>query len=113
MARWWPTCSWHNERHPQTGSPVAKVIHNFGRAEKVDRVALARLVNSISRFLTPEQAASAAAGAEVEVLDSRRLGGAWTLDRVWSGSGSARRSAGSRPGAVWTVTRWMVLGLAQ
>jgi len=21
----------HNERHPQTGSKVAKVIHNFGR----------------------------------------------------------------------------------
>ena len=83
----------HNERHPQTGSPIAKVIHNFGRAEKVDRAALARLVNSISRFLTPEQAASAAAGAEVEVLDSRRLGGAWTLDRVWErlGIGAAIR----------------------
>ena len=24
----------HNERHPVTGSPVAKVIHNFGRADK-------------------------------------------------------------------------------
>jgi hypothetical protein len=83
----------HNERHPETGSPVAKVIHNFGRAEKVDRAALARLVASISRFLTPEQAMSAAAGAEVEVLDSRRLGGAWTLDRVWErlGIGAAIR----------------------
>jgi len=29
----------HNERHPETGNPVAKVIHNFGRAEKVDRQA--------------------------------------------------------------------------
>jgi hypothetical protein len=28
----------------------AKVIHNFGRAERVDRVALARLVSSLSRF---------------------------------------------------------------
>ena len=27
----------HNERHPVTGSPVAKVIRNFGRADKVDR----------------------------------------------------------------------------
>jgi len=44
----------HNERHPQTGNPIAKVIHNFGRAEQVDRQALARLVSSISRFLTPE-----------------------------------------------------------
>jgi hypothetical protein len=73
----------HNERHPVSGSPVAKVIHNFGRAEKVDRAALARLVSSISRFLTPEEAAAAAHGAEVEVLDSRRLGGTWTLDRIW------------------------------
>jgi len=83
----------HNERHPETGSPVAKVIHNFGRAEQVDRAALARLVSSISRFLTPEQAMSAAAGADVEVLDSRPLGGTWTLDRVWErlGVGAAIR----------------------
>ena len=38
----------HNERHPETGSLVAKVIHNFGRADTVDRDALARLVSSIS-----------------------------------------------------------------
>ena len=25
----------HNERHPVTGSPVAKVIHNFGGKDKV------------------------------------------------------------------------------
>ena len=89
----------HNERHPRTGSPVAKVIHNFGRADKVDRDALARLVSSISRFLEPEQAVAAAAGAEVEIVDSRRLGGAWTLDRIWErlGIGAAiRRAAGGR-----------------
>jgi len=89
----------HNERSAQTGNPVAKVIHNFGRAELVDRDALARLVLSISRFLTPEQAAAAAHGAEVEILDSRPLGGAWTLDRLWErlGIGAAiRRVATSR-----------------
>jgi Transposase DDE domain len=89
----------HNERHPRTGSPVAKVIHNFGRADTVDRDALARLVASISRFLEPEQAVAAAVGAEVEILDSRRLGGAWTLDRVWErlGIGAAiRRAADGR-----------------
>ena len=75
----------HNERHPVSGNPVAKVIHNFGRVDGVDREGLARLVGSISRFLDPEQAVAAAAGAGtgVQVLDSRRLGGAWTLDRVW------------------------------
>ena len=41
----------HNERHPKTGSPVAKVIYNFGRKDKVDKEALARLVSSISRVL--------------------------------------------------------------
>jgi len=75
------------------GGAHHRVIHNFGRAEQVDRAALARLVSSISRFLTPEQAMSAAAGADVEVLDSRRLGGAWMLDRIWErlGIGAAIR----------------------
>ena len=89
----------HNERHPVTGSSLAKVIHNFGRAEHVDRDALARLVSSISRFLTPEQAIGAVVGTEVEIVDSRPLGGAWTLDRLWErlGIGAAiRRVAGGR-----------------
>src|SRR5215212_340253 len=83
----------HNERHPVSGNPVAKVIHSFGRADTVDREALARLVSSISRFLTPEQAATAAAGGGVEVLDSRRLGTASSLDRLWErlGIGAAIR----------------------
>ncbi len=89
----------HNERHPGTGVSTAKVIHNFGRAELVDRAALARLVSSISRFLDPADAVAAASGADVEILDSRRLGGAWTLDQVWSrlGIGAAlRRAAAGR-----------------
>ncbi len=89
----------HNQRRPDTGTPVAKVIHNFGRADQVDRDALARLVASISRFLEPEQAVAAAAGAEVEVVDSRRLGGAWTLEQLWErlGIGTAiRRVADGR-----------------
>ena len=121
----------HNQRHPQTGTSTAKVIHNFGRADQVDRDALARLVASISRYLTPEQAAAAAGGGEVEVLDSRRLGGAWTLDRLWErlGIGAAIRqvAAGRRldgdavervvfalvaqralePGSKLAATRWV------
>lgn len=54
----------HNERDPDTGMPRAKVIHNFGRADKVDRDALGRLVRSISRFLDPAEAtATTAPGA--------------------------------------------------
>jgi len=47
----------HNERSAETGNLVAKV--------------------------TPEQAAAAAHGAKVEILDSRPLGGAWALDQLW------------------------------
>jgi transposase len=39
----------HNERHPITGKPVAKIIHNFGRTDKLDREQLVRLCRSIAR----------------------------------------------------------------
>src|SRR5208282_5506464 len=79
----------HNERHPVTGSPVAKVIHNFGRADKVDREALARLVKSISRFLEPAEALGALDGSDFDLVDSRRLGGAFVLDQIWHRLGIA------------------------
>jgi hypothetical protein len=85
----------HNERHPVSGSPVAKVIHNFGRADKVDREALRRLVSSISRFLEPGEAIAAAEGSEVEVVDARRFGGAYVLDELWHRLGIARALHGA------------------
>ena len=39
----------HNERHPVTRKPVAKIIHSFGRADELDRDQLVRLCNSIAR----------------------------------------------------------------
>jgi len=121
----------HNERHPRTGSPVAKVIHSFGRADKVDRAALARLVASISRFLSPATATAAAAAGEVEVIDSRRMGAAWVLGQLWDrleiGTAIRRVAAGRRldkdatervifalvaqracePGSKLAATRWV------
>ena len=121
----------HSERHPVTGVPQAKVIHNFGRAEAVDRDGLARLVSSISRFLDPQQAIAAAHAGQIEVLDSRRFGGAWVLDQLWDrlGIGAALRrvAAGRRidggaaervllalvaqralaPGSKLAATRWV------
>jgi hypothetical protein len=65
----------HNERYPVTGSPTAKVVHDFGRADQVDRAALTRLVASISRFLEPEQAVAAAhGGRQAEELAARASG---------------------------------------
>src|SRR5262249_46006147 len=87
-----------NERHPETRVSTVRVVHNFGRAETVNRAGLARLVSSISRYLDPEQAGSVGVGGEVEVLASRRLGAAWVLDRVWArlGIGSAIRRVAQR-----------------
>jgi len=39
----------HNERDPETRKPVAKIIHNFGRADQLDRAQLVRLCRSIAR----------------------------------------------------------------
>lgn len=39
----------HNERHPDTQKPVAKIIHSFGRADTLDREQLVRLCRSIAR----------------------------------------------------------------
>jgi len=85
----------HNERHPETGSPVARIIHNFGRADQVDREALRRLVASISRVLEPAEAVAAGSGLEVEIVDSRRCGGAYVLDALFArlGIGKALRQA--------------------
>ena len=83
----------HNERDPVTGTPKAKIIHNFGRADTVDKEALARLVRSISRFLDPADAVAATASAsdgEIEVLDSRPMGPAWVADRLWERLGIGR-----------------------
>lgn len=73
----------HNERDPDTGMPKAQIIHNFGRAELVDRDGLARLVRSISRFLDPADAVVATSAGEVELRDARPMGTAWVADQLW------------------------------
>ena len=39
----------HNVRHAETGSSVAEIIYNFGRADELDRDDLVRLCRSIAR----------------------------------------------------------------
>ena len=39
----------HNERHPDTRKPVARIIHSFGRADELYQDQLVRLCNSIAR----------------------------------------------------------------
>jgi hypothetical protein len=80
----------HNERDPDTGMPKARIIHNFGRADLVERDHLARLVKSISRFLDPGDAVAAASSGEVQIVDSRPMGTAWVADRLWERLGIAK-----------------------
>jgi len=80
----------HNERDPETGTPRAKLLYSFGRADQVDREALSRLVRSISRFLEPAEAVAATAGGEVRILDARPMGTSWVVAQLWERLGIAR-----------------------
>ncbi|MGH9116128.1 MAG: IS1634 family transposase, partial [Acidimicrobiales bacterium] len=103
----------HNERDPETGVSKAQIIHNFGRADQVDRDGLARLVHSISRYLDPVVAVAATATGEVELLDARPLGTAWVADQLWDRLGIGRtiraavdrRAGPGRPGDAALVER--------
>jgi hypothetical protein len=81
----------HNERDPDTGVSKARIIHNFGRTDLVDRDGLARLIRSVSRFLDPADAVAASADGEVRVLDSRPMGTAWVADQLWQRLGIGRQ----------------------
>ena len=83
----------HNEWDPQTRCAKAKVIYSFGREDELDRAALKRLVESISRYLTPGEAIraqSSAGRADIEYVSSRSFGGAWALEGLWKQLGMAK-----------------------
>jgi len=78
----------HNERDPNKGFAVAKVLYNFGRVEELDVEQLKRLVASISRFLSPEDALAAKAAInlgvpEVKFTSCRSFGGIYLLAALW------------------------------
>jgi len=78
----------HNVRHPESGNPVAEVIHSFGREDQLDRDALGRLVRSIARYLGPQAelettGPAEATGAPLAFVSSKAMGGAWVLDQLW------------------------------
>src|SRR6266571_4570714 len=104
----------HNERNADSGVPEARIIHNFGRTDQVDREGLARLVRSISRFLEPAEAVAATAAGEVRILDARPMGTSWVVARLWERLGIGRSvmvaAAGRRldPEAVERVAFAMV-----
>jgi hypothetical protein len=73
----------HNERN-ERGVPVARVIHNFGREDRLDREALLRLVRSIQRFLGGEEALRAGTPEGFRFVRAPESGGPHALDQLWS-----------------------------
>src|SRR5690606_12667726 len=66
------------------GKSRTRVVHGFGRKDRLDEEALLRLVNSISRYLDSDVAAKVRHGvgleAPFEFLGAKQLGGTHVLD---------------------------------
>jgi hypothetical protein len=85
----------HNERHPVTRKPVAKIIHNFGRVDKLDRQNLVRLCKSIARVCnltvidplddSQEQGLANACGLpkNLKISKTYALGCVHAIDALW------------------------------
>lgn len=66
----------HNTRHPEKGYAKAEVIYSFGRREQLDVEAIKRLINSLCRFISPEDALKLqtnSRGALTQVHASKKL----------------------------------------
>jgi len=83
----------HNERHPQTRKPVAKIIHNFGRADQLDSDDLVRLCHSIARVCgvtitdpfqqTDEGASYSPLPDDLKIGKTRELGCPVVIEALW------------------------------
>jgi hypothetical protein len=74
----------HNTRHPEKGYSRAEVVYSFGRRDKLDVAALKRLVSSLSRFISLEDAQKIEAhGTGLKFISSRPAGGALLLKGLW------------------------------
>jgi hypothetical protein len=86
-----------NVRHPEKGHVEAKVVHSFGRADRLDRAALERLVRSIRRVLdgdggeAPADAKGQARAIEIEA--SFELGVVHVVEQLWARLGIGRAIA--------------------
>jgi len=85
----------HNERHPKTRKPVAKIIHNFGRADQLDRQELVRLCHSIARVCGlivtdpydesagSSEKASVSLGDKLSIRQTLALGCPMVIEALW------------------------------
>lgn len=77
----------HNSRHPEKGYSRAEVIYSFGRRDQLDVEALKRLISSLSRFISPEEAlelqATTGNSSGLRFVSSRSAGGVLVLNSLW------------------------------
>ena len=79
----------HNEWDAAAKTTRAKVLYSFGRVDQLDRPAIERLITALTRVLGTEPAADGPDRARpvglpgLAFVESRPLGGAWLLDRLW------------------------------
>jgi len=72
---------WNKEK----GFAQAQVIHSFGRSDQLDTEALKRLIKSMSRFLSPEDAVRIEhQDDDLKIMSSRPAGGAYLLKSLWN-----------------------------
>ena len=69
-----------NEWDPATKSSRMRVVHSFGREDRLDRAAVARLAGSLGRLLGREPAG---ASPELAYAGSVAFGGTYLLDWLW------------------------------
>jgi len=72
----------HNEWDPSAKAARMKVLHNFGREDRVDKAAIERLAGSLCRLLGPGRAA-ALREPGLSYRGSVAFGGPWLLDQLW------------------------------
>jgi hypothetical protein len=77
----------HNAWNPEKGFAQAEVIYSFGRKDQLDIEAIKRLVNSLCRFLDPEDALTlqpkTGEHEPLPFVRSRPAGGAYLLKALW------------------------------
>jgi len=83
----------HNERHPETRKPIAHIVHNFGRADQLDRDELVRLCRSIARVCDLEvidrlaqgegECANDALPGDIKLIRTVGLGPVVVIEALW------------------------------
>lgn len=77
----------HNYRDPKTRVSKVRVLYNFGRKDRLNLDELRRLIQSVARFLPPDEGGPIREqlGGEqsFEFLGAREFGGSWLLDGLW------------------------------